>query len=454
MLFVSDMLVGTLLGFVSGFFFLRMLHAYSGVSAAPGPLWREMMLGSVITALVMREPRLGRDWKCLAPAHLVRTMVKRGATVIVILLSIGLLTRTLHDLARLWLLCWAGLFAAWICLSRLAMSRYWIGLAARGRLRESVVLVGAPNRVQQLAKQLASAADVVVIIDNLAASTDGSGVCAEIVDFLVMAATGAVDTVILSFNPGDKVDIAALLRQLETVPVQVAFCANLEGLPSATRALRTLSGIALAVVADRPLQRWDLVLKAILDRVGASVLMMLAGPLFLAAAIAIACDSPGPLIFRQARSGWGGRPFTVYKFRTMRHRPEVALQRQTVRNDPRFTRVGAFLRRSSLDELPQLWNVMCGDMSLVGPRPHAEIFHVRDPTTRAVVEDYAQRQRVKPGMTGWAQIHGLRGALDTDEQLRQRIKLDLYYIDHWSIWLDIKILARTPGVVLAAENAY
>jgi lipopolysaccharide/colanic/teichoic acid biosynthesis glycosyltransferase len=144
----------------------------------------------------------------------------------------------------------------------------------------------------------------------------------------------------------------------------------------------------------------------------------------------------------------------VYKFRTMRYGPEVLLQCQTIRNDPRFTRVGAFLRRSSLDELPQLWNVVCGDMSLVGPRPHAEVFHMREPAAYAVVDEYAQRQRVKPGMTGWAQIHGLRGAMHTEEQLRRRIEFDLYYIDHWSIWLDIKILARTPCVVLAAENAY
>jgi putative colanic acid biosynthesis UDP-glucose lipid carrier transferase len=182
--------------------------------------------------------------------------------------------------------------------------------------------------------------------------------------------------------------------------------------------------------------------------------MILASPLFLATAIAIACDSPGPVIFRQTRSGWGGCQFTLYKFRTMRHLPHAASHHQTVRNDPRCTRVGAFLRRTSLDELPQLWNVLCGDMSLVGPRPHADKFHTRKTTSCAIFAEYTQRYRVKPGMTGWAQIHGLRGAIDNDEQLRQRIKLDLYYIDHWSIWLDIKILARTPYVVFSAENAF
>ena len=454
MIFASDVLMGVLLGFASGFFYLRMLNVYGGAIAVPGPLWREMMLGSVITALVMREPRLGRDWTCMAPAHLIRALIKRGAAAAIILLSIGLLTRAMNDAARLWLLSWFGLFAAWIGLSRLGMSRYWIGLAGHARLRESVVVIGAPNLVEHLAKQLAATADVVVIIDNLAAPLNGGHVSAEIVELLAMAGAGAIDTVIVAFNPGDPIDVDALLQQLGTVPVQVAFCANLQGLPHSTQALRTLGGIALAVVADRPLQRWDLVLKSVLDRVGACVLMMLAGPLFLAAAVAISCDSPGPLIFRQARSGWGGRPFTVFKFRTMRHLPEGTVQHQTVRNDPRCTRVGAFLRRNSLDELPQLWNVICGEMSLVGPRPHAEILHAHEHAADAIVGEYAQRHRIKPGMTGWAQIHGLRGALNSEEQLRKRIQLDLYYIDHWSIWLDIKILARTPCVVLAAENAY
>jgi putative colanic acid biosynthesis UDP-glucose lipid carrier transferase len=453
MLFVSDVVAGILLGFISGFVYLRLLYSYSGVNMAPGPLWREMMLGSFIAALVMREPRLARNWKSITTERLFHTLLKRGAAVAAILLSIGMLTRALDDMARLWMLAWCSLFAAWIGLSRLGMLLYSNGVTERGRLRESVVVVGAPDLVDGLAKRLTATVAVVAVIDDVAEATNGEGVPASVGHLLAMAGAGAIDTVIVAFNPGDQVDVDALVQHLKTVPVQIALCADLQGLPPGTRALRMLGGVALAVVADRPLQRWDLVLKAILDRVGASVLLLLACPLLLAAAMAIAWESPGPLIFRQARSGWGGRQFTVYKFRTMQHLPHVAL-RQTVRNDPRFTRVGAFLRRNSLDELPQLWNVMCGEMSLVGPRPHADAMHAEEDAGFAIVAEYAQRHRVKPGMTGWAQVHGLRGALNNEEQLRQRIEYDLYYIDHWSIWLDIKILARTPCVVLAAENAY
>jgi putative colanic acid biosynthesis UDP-glucose lipid carrier transferase len=442
------------LGFVSGFFYLRMLHIDSGVTVAPSSLWREMMLGIGIAALVTREPLVGRDQIRMIRSRVVHALIKRGTIVVIVLLSIGLLIRSLCEVAELWLLSWAGLVASWSCLSRLGLLRYWLGVGRRGSLRESVVVIGAPNLAAHLARKLTAAADVVVIIDNLCTPPASNSKSASIVDLLVRAGAGAVDTVIVAFNPGDPVDVDALLWQLRTIPVQVAVCANLQSLPSGTRALRMLGGITLAVVADRPLQRWDLALKAIFDRGGACVLMVLTGPLFLVAAVAIACDSPGPVIFRQARSGWGGRQFTVYKFRTMRHLPRVVSHHQTVRNDPRCTRVGAFLRRTSLDELPQLWNVICGDMSLVGPRPLADIFHVHETTTSAIVGEYAHRHRVKPGMTGWAQIHGLRGSLQDEKRLRQRIEFDLYYIDHWSLWLDIKILARTPYVVLAAENAY
>ncbi len=454
MLFVADALAGILLGFASGFVYLRMLRLYRASDAPMWPLWREMMLGSIVAALIMREPLVARDWKSIAPAHLLRTFIGRGAAVAAILLSIGVLTRPMSDVAWLWMLAWFALFAAWIGLSRLGITRYWVRIAGRRRLRESVVIIGAPDLVRGVAKQVAAAASVVAIFNDLARVAAEANVPSAIDDLLAMAGVGAIDTVILAFHRDEGVDLDAIVRRLRSVPVQIALYVDLKRLPPSMLALRKLGGVALAVVADRPLQRRDLLLKAVMDRVGASVLLLVSFPLMLAAVIAIALESPGPLIFRQSRSGWGGRQFTVFKFRTMRHCTDSAQSCQTVRNDPRCTRVGAFLRRSSLDELPQLWNVVCGDMSLVGPRPHAEALHGDEHANFAIVAEYAQRQRVKPGMTGWAQIHGLRGALHTEEQLRKRIEYDLYYIDHWSIWLDLRILARTPFVVLTAENAY
>jgi putative colanic acid biosynthesis UDP-glucose lipid carrier transferase len=168
----------------------------------------------------------------------------------------------------------------------------------------------------------------------------------------------------------------------------------------------------------------------------------------------VGLSSQGPVIFRQRRKGWCGRDFIVFKFRTMRVDGAGAVRGyQTQRGDARCTRVGRLLRSCSLDELPQLWNVLRGEMSLVGPRPHAESLHDIDRAGRAIVGEYAQRNRVKPGITGWAQIHGARGATATLDQLRRRVEYDLYYIDNWSLWLDLQILARTPFCMVGV-NAF
>jgi putative colanic acid biosynthesis UDP-glucose lipid carrier transferase len=217
--------------------------------------------------------------------------------------------------------------------------------------------------------------------------------------------------------------------------------------------LRTLPDLHLAVVAERPVAQWGRWAKAVLDRIGAAALMILLLPLMILLALAIACDSPGPVIFSQCRNGWAGGTFTLYKFRTMRHTGSAAVI-QTKRNDPRCTRVGLFLRQTSLDELPQLWNVLIGDMSLVGPRPHVDRMHARERAGCELIAEYAKRQRMLPGMTGWAQVHGLRGGIQSPEQLRRRVDYDLFYIDNWSFFLDLRILAMTPLAVLRAENAF
>ena len=192
---------------------------------------------------------------------------------------------------------------------------------------------------------------------------------------------------------------------------------------------------------------------------GVDVALALAGLTLLAAmlpllALVVRLDSPGPLIFRQRRLGLDGQPFELLKFRTMRHAPEAAALRQATRHDPRVTRIGAWLRRTSIDEWPQLINVLRGDMSVVGPRPHA-------PGTRAggrlfedVTVHYPERHRVKPGLTGLAQVRGWRGETDTEQKLLHRIESDLEYIETWSLGLDLVIIWRTIFMVLRMRNAY
>ena len=200
-----------------------------------------------------------------------------------------------------------------------------------------------------------------------------------------------------------------------------------------------------------PLTRAEIGQKRFFDLLFAAFALITLTPLFLIVAALIKLDSPGPVFFVQRRYGFNQQPFRIIKFRTMRTLEDGAVIPQTVRDDPRLTRIGRWLRRWNIDEIPQLFNVLIGDMSLVGPRPHA-LTHDHEYERR--ISHYARRHNVKPGITGWAQINGYRGEVDNDEKIRKRIEYDLFYIDNWSLWLDLKILARTLLSSEAYRNAY
>jgi len=202
----------------------------------------------------------------------------------------------------------------------------------------------------------------------------------------------------------------------------------------------------------RPLDGWGWLIKRIEDFALVFLSLPIALPLCALIALAVKLDSPGKVLFRQHRSGFSGHAFSVYKFRTMRAEADHQLGsvQATERNDPRVTRVGAWLRRTSLDELPQIINVLKGEMSIIGPRPHA-ISH--DLEFASVIRQYYSRHRVLPGLTGWAQVNGFRGSVEDPEMIRRRVDHDLYYIENWSILFDLKILMLTP-LALIHRNAF
>ncbi len=210
-------------------------------------------------------------------------------------------------------------------------------------------------------------------------------------------------------------------------------------------------------IAVRPGRRasWRSLFKAIEDKTLSVLLIVLLSPVLCLIALAVRLDSRGPILFRQTRVGLDDQPFTCLKFRSMRWEgvPQAGL-RQTRRDDDRITKVGRFLRKTSLDELPQLFNVLRGEMSLVGPRPHAPTMRTEGLLCEEVIADYRLRHLVKPGITGLAQVNGYRGATETVSQLRRRIDYDLKYVQEWSIALDLKILLMTPICVLSGENAF
>jgi Undecaprenyl-phosphate glucose phosphotransferase len=256
--------------------------------------------------------------------------------------------------------------------------------------------------------------------------------------------------------------ILELLRKFRHLPVPV----RLAPAPILVRSdLLNIGENALAfapTIRERPLSEWGLFIKGLADRVIAAVALILILPILAAIAIAIRRDGGGPVIYRQQRLGFNNRPFCLYKFRTMRVSVSQAGElKQAKSSDPRLTPIGGLLRRWSLDELPQLYNVLRGDMSLVGPRPHpmwrqaADLWdHGGAQPLEAIIHEYASRHRVKPGLTGLAQVSGYRGETATVERMRGRVDLDVYYIDHWSIWFDLKILLLTLVTLFRGDNAY
>jgi putative colanic acid biosynthesis UDP-glucose lipid carrier transferase len=233
--------------------------------------------------------------------------------------------------------------------------------------------------------------------------------------------------------------------------VAVHWVPDIFSLRLVNHAVSEIAGVPVLTLSETPLLGTRRLLKQLEDASLSALLLVLFGPLMLLIALAVRLDSPGPVFFRQARLGWGGKTFHIWKFRSMYvHQPEGGTVKQASRGDPRITRVGAILRRTSLDELPQILNVLRGEMSLVGPRPHA-IQH--DHEYARQISHYFARHNIKPGITGLAQVRGFRGETHRLEQMVLRVESDIEYINNWSLWMDLAILLRTFKAFTGA-NAY
>jgi len=242
---------------------------------------------------------------------------------------------------------------------------------------------------------------------------------------------------------------------LRKMPVQVFLVPEMQAFNFALPRVADISDVPMLVVSEPPLKGWAPAYKRAEDVVLASLALLLLSPLMLLVAVAIKLDSRGPVLFRQRRYGYNHQLIEVYKFRSMFHDlRDMDAQTQTRAGDPRVTRIGRFIRKSSIDELPQLFNVLAGSMSMVGPRPHATATKAADILFEEAVANYVARHKVKPGITGLAQVHGYRGETDTVEKLQKRVEYDLAYIENWSLGLDAFILLRTLPAVLSMKAAY
>ena len=247
-----------------------------------------------------------------------------------------------------------------------------------------------------------------------------------------------------------------MLRKLWVLPVDIRLAAHTSTLRFRPRAYSYIGNVPVLDIYDRPIADWNFVLKGLFDRVVGGLLLIALSPVMALTALAVKLDSKGPAFFRQKRYGFNNELIEVYKFRSMyTDMADASAAKLVTKDDPRVTRVGRFIRKTSLDELPQLINVVFkGNLSLVGPRPHAVHAKAQNRLYDEVVDGYFARHRVKPGITGWAQVNGWRGETDTQEKIQRRVEHDLYYIENWSVFFDLYILAKTPISLLKTENAY
>jgi putative colanic acid biosynthesis UDP-glucose lipid carrier transferase len=260
-----------------------------------------------------------------------------------------------------------------------------------------------------------------------------------------------VHEVYVTLPLGSQPRIVELLEQVQGTTASVFFVPDVFGISIIQGRLQDMNGVPVVGLCETPFTGTNRLVKRVSDLVLASLILVLIAPVLLGIAIGVKLSSPGPAIFRQRRNGLDGEEIVVYKFRSMRTQDDGAVVPQATKDDPRITPFGAFIRRTSLDELPQFINVLQGRMSIVGPRPHA-VAH--NEMYRQLIKAYMVRHKVKPGITGWAQIHGHRGETETIEKMQARIEYDLEYLRNWTLRLDLQIIARTIKVVFFDRNAY
>jgi Undecaprenyl-phosphate glucose phosphotransferase len=281
---------------------------------------------------------------------------------------------------------------------------------------------------------------------------DGGPRAEEIIENVISLCRGNdIQEIMLFVDPERLSNVRWVARRLRVLPLPVTLV-PFGTLAQLFQRARYDIGDTVAIELQRAaLSPGEQAVKRAIDIVLSGIGLIILSPILLTAAVAIRLDSPGPALFRQTRHGFNGRPFRIYKFRTMTVMENGDVVEQAKKGDKRVTRVGWWLRRYSIDELPQLLNVFLGDMSLVGPRPHAS---AHDRHFTAAIERYAFRHHVKSGITGWAQVHGARGETDTIEKMQRRVEFDIWYINNWSIWLDFSIMIRTILVVFTGDNAH
>jgi Undecaprenyl-phosphate glucose phosphotransferase len=387
------------------------------------------------------------------------------SVVFLILIGVSFFAKAGDQFSRVWL----GSFYVVGLIALLLFRRALFVLVRRwtneGRLARRTAIVGGGEAGEALVAAIRDQRDTDVRViglfddrgdDRSPQAVTGARKLGTVDDLVEFARRTRVDLVIFSLPIMAEGRILQMLKKLWVLPVDIRLSAHSNKLRFRPRSYSYLGNLPVLDVFDRPITDWDVVMKWLFDKIVGGVALICATPLMLLVAAAVKLDSRGPVFFKQRRHGFNNELVEVYKFRSLRaDMADHTVQKSVTKDDPRVTRVGRFIRKTSLDELPQLINVVFkGNLSLVGPRPHAVNQKIENRQFDEAVDGYFARHRVKPGITGWAQINGWRGELTSPEKIKQRVEHDLYYIENWSLLFDFYILARTPLALLKSENAY
>jgi Undecaprenyl-phosphate glucose phosphotransferase len=423
--------------------------------------WRLYLLATsaAIVAAIAGFARSGLydAQRTAAPGEVLATTARRIVQVMFVLTGCLFILKISDSFSRFWLVAWGGSSVIALGGLRLIALHAAARLIRRGKLTKNVAIVGANEVGRQVAAGLAQdgpGARLVGLFDDGPWRPLETPPVRDMAALDRLLAKGEIDEIVITVPAFAGQRVAELTRRFHPFPVSLRILA-----PKGFENFRVLDSrrygqISTFLVIKKPLDEVARIVKWLEDKLIAALCLFAALPLLLLIALAIKLDSKGPVFFRQKRLGANNRPFNLLKFRSMyKDQTDPLGRRLTQAGDPRITRVGRMLRSTSLDELPQLINVLRGDMSLVGPRPHPLAAHAGGVPYGKAVDDYPLRHRVKPGMTGWAQVNGWRGETTEIEQLKGRVECDLYYVENWSLTFDLLILGRTLFTVMSRQNA-
>ncbi|HJV87006.1 MAG TPA: undecaprenyl-phosphate glucose phosphotransferase [Noviherbaspirillum sp.] len=451
---LMDILVLEIAGAVAG-----LIHFHIPLSETPPIHVVLLHFGCALAFLVFPQLDLYGSWRGRSLWDMFLRLAASWALVLLIGLFFSFLIHHVGNVSRLWMFYWYGIGVAFLVTYRAAAYFALRFLRTKGLNNKRVVIVGYGSTGREMHRRAMEQDWAGYDVKAVHAAPEDAG---KILDPSV-AHLGSLED-IPSYVEANHIHeiwitlpllaspkLQELQYLLRNTLVDIRWVPDILGVQMLSNKIGNFLGLP-AVDLNQPISSGlNGIVKEIFDRVFATVALVLLLPLFIVIAIAIKRSSPGPVFFRQPRLGLNGRTFNVYKFRTMKVHEEKDKVTQATKNDPRITSIGAFLRRTSLDELPQFINVLFGDMSVVGPRPHA-LQH--NEMYKDLLETYMLRHRVKPGITGWAQIHGLRGETDTVDKMAARVKFDLHYIQNWSLWMDIRIIIWTAFKGWTGTNAY